>query len=110
MAIKTVTFTITQSLPTPNDIKGWRIHRSEDNGASYTMIVSENEWVYPGAPQTDYTYEWSESIAAGQTLNLKYKYQAVDNDGFASLDSNILNVVIEAVPPDAPVAVSAVVS
>lgn len=110
MANKTVTFTITQTLPNPNDIKGWQLYRSEDGGSNYVMVVSENEWVYPGAPQAEYTYDYIESIAAGQTLNLKYYIRAIDTDGFASPNSNVLDVVIEAVPPNAPVAVSAIVS
>lgn len=103
----TVRLKITQVLPVPNDMAGWRVLRSDDGGVTFPQAVDETQWVYPGE-QAEYTYDIIETVSSGEKT-FQYKFQAVDTDGYASVYSNVVSCTISLVPPDAPVAVEAVV-
>ena len=105
--VKHIKLTITQEIPAANDIVGWRVDVSKDDGATYQQIADPVDFPYPGTPQAEYVYEYDEIVEAHVIATYYYKIYAIDKDGLLSGPCNPpIEVLIDTENPSNPVGIA----
>ncbi len=96
---KTLTFAWNQTLPSPNDLRGWGLYQAPTAGGTYTKIMD----ILYVSPQTEYTTTTVITVTDNQVTTLYFVLDAVDTSGNRSPRSNEVFVTIDFQPPGAPI-------
>lgn len=87
-----------QTLPSPNDLKEWRLYISTHSGGPYNLLRT----IPFVSPQTTYTDEFQLSSPDGQRMQYFFVLTAVDTSGNESGYSNEASVWIDFEAPGVP--------
>jgi len=94
----TVTFGWQQDIPSPNDLKEWKLYKANVTGGPYAQIA-----VFPFTTvQTEYTGVVVVSYPAGQKTKYFYVLTSVDTSGNESGYSNEVSLELDYQAPAAP--------
>jgi hypothetical protein len=106
---KTLTFAWEQTLPSPNDLKEWRIYKATTPNVA---VAPANLWatVTYVAPQTTYTSPQSLVSPDGQAITYYFVLTAVDAAGNESGKSNEVIQLIDFQGPGSPSKVTVTVT
>ncbi len=102
-------FTWTQSLPTPNDMKEWRIYKATAAGVQ-TVPANLLVTVPYVSTQTQYTTTQVMTSPDGQKVQYFFVMTAGDQSGNVSAKSNEVNAWIDFQSPEAPGSFSLTIS
>jgi hypothetical protein len=103
---KQLTFAWEQVLPTPNDLREWRVYSAGKSGGPYTLMAT----VLYQSPQTTYTSAQQMTSPDGQRIQYFFVLTAVDTSGNQSGYSNEVNTWIDFEGPGNPVNVTVTVT
>jgi hypothetical protein len=96
---KQLTFTWSQTLPSPNDLAGWHIYKGSVAGGPYSLYAT----VLFTAPASQYTSTQSLTVPEG-TSNHCFVLDAYDVTGNKSAYSNEVckSITVDTIPPNIP--------
>jgi hypothetical protein len=103
---KQLTFAWEQDLPSPNDLKEWRIYSATQSGGPYTLMAT----VPYVSPQTTYTSAQQMTSPDGRRVQYFFVLTAVDTSGNQSGYSNEVNTWIDFEGPGVPTKFSVTVT